>query len=382
MSVAAPEPLRYGDPFFGKPPPSSPFGTDAVAWVKTQLGPIPPPREPAVYDLASLIGQDGAGKIEAAGSINIHAVGDTGNQQVHTEQEQVALLMKADYTGDEAHDPAFFLHLGDVIYGPHKDTEYADEFYRPYVTYPGKIIAIPGNHDGEVLPPTDPKPLAAFLANFCVATADTPSAAASVGIARQPPNQPGVYFLLRAPFLDIVCLYSNIAEGPGSIIGAGNDTQQTIWLAARLDMIAAERARGQRKALVFATHHPPYSSAGHAGSPDMLTDIDKACQAAKIMPDAHLSGHSHSYQRYTRKIGAGIPYVVAGVGGHSSTTAPDATGQPIADGTYDCAYPVKATTSSGYGYVRLTVTPSSLKIDFYALGDAKNPYDSHVVALA
>jgi hypothetical protein len=380
LSVAAPEPLRYGDPFF-KPPPSSPFGTDPVAWVQTQLGPIPPPRQPAVYDLASLIGQDGAAQIEAAGSINIHAVGDTGNQQVHTEQEQVALLMKADYTGDEAHDPAFFLHLGDVIYGPNKDTEYADEFYRPYVSYPGKIIAIPGNHDGEVLPPTDPMPLEAFLANFCVATAGTPAAAASVGIARQPPNQPGVYYLLRAPFLDIVCLYSNIAEGPGSIIGAGNDTQQTTWLAATLQTIAAERAGGKRKALVFATHHPPYSSAGHGGSPDMLSDIDKACEAANITPDAHLSGHSHSYQRYTRQKGAGIPYIVAGSGGHNSTTAPDATGQQVADATYDAAYPVKATTSSGYGYLRLTVTPTSLTIDFYALGEAKSPYDSHSVTL-
>ena len=377
----AAEPLRYGDPFFGKPPPSSPFGTDAVAWVKTQLGPIPPPTAPAVYDLASLIGQDGAGKIEEAGSINLHAVGDTGNQLSHTAQEQVALLMKADYTGDEAHDPAFFLHLGDVIYGPNKDTEYADEFYRPYVGYPGKIIAIPGNHDGEVFPQTDPKSLAAFLANFCVATAQTPSAAASAGIARQPPNQPGVYYLFRAPFLDIVCLYSNIAEGPGSLIGAANDTQQTAWLAATLQTIAAERAGGKRKALVFATHHPPYSSAGHGGSPDMLSDIDKACQAANIMPDAHLSGHSHSYQRYTRQKGAGIPYIVAGSGGHNSTTAPDAAGQPVADATYDFAYPVKATTSSGYGYLRLTATPASLNTDFYALGEAKSPYDSHSVPL-
>lgn len=380
--MAAPAPLRYGDPFFGKSPSSSPFGTDPVAWVKTQLGPIPSPLEPSVYDLASLIGQDGAGKIEAAGSISIHAVGDTGNQQAHTAQEQVALRMKADYTGDEAHDPAFLLHLGDVIYGPNKDTEYADEFYRPYVSYPGKIIAIPGNHDGEVLPPTDPKPLAAFLANFCVPTADTPSAAASVGIARQPPNQPGVYYLLRAPFLDIVCLYSNVAEGPGSIIGAGNDTQQTTWLTTILGTIAAERAAGERKALVFATHHPPYSSAGHAGSPEMLTDIDTACDAANIMPDAHLSGHSHNYQRYTRKIGAGIPYVVAGVGGHNSIKAPDATGQAVRDATYDSAYPTEATTSSGYGYLRLTVTPSSLEIEFYALGETASPYDSHSVPLS
>ena len=54
-----------------------------------------------------------------------------------------------------------------VIYGPGKDNAYRGEFYEPYVHYPGKIIAIPGNHDGEVFPKTDPKTLEAFQANFC-----------------------------------------------------------------------------------------------------------------------------------------------------------------------------------------------------------------------
>src|ERR671936_509121 len=58
-----------------------------------------------------------------------------------------------------AANPALFLHLGDVIYGPHKEQLYRDEFYRPYMKYPGKIAAIPGNHDGEVFAETDPEPL-------------------------------------------------------------------------------------------------------------------------------------------------------------------------------------------------------------------------------
>jgi hypothetical protein len=335
-----------------------------------------------VYDLAELIGKDGVAKIEAAGSINLHAVGDTGNQTVHTDEELVAKAMAADYTGDEAHDPAFFLLLGDVIYGPNKEAWYPDEFYRPYGDYPGKIIAIPGNHDGETFPKTDPIPLEAFLANFCTESEQTPPIAASIGIARQPPNQPGVYYLLRAPFLDIVCLYSNISEKTGSIIGADGDDSQKTWLTATLQTIAAERAQGSRKALVFATHHPPYSEAAHPSSSGMLADIDEACRVANIEPDAHLSGHAHCYQRFTRKLGAGTtPYIVAGLGGHSSTKAPDATGQPVADATYDCAYPVEATTSSGYGFLRLTASSDSLAIDFYALGEQKRPFDSLTVPL-
>ena len=63
--------------------------------------------------------------------------------------------------------------------------------------------------------------------------------AADARVFRQTMMQPGVYYLLRCPFVDIVALYSNIAEGPGSIIGADGDTKQKDWLAATLMSIAA-----------------------------------------------------------------------------------------------------------------------------------------------
>jgi calcineurin-like phosphoesterase family protein len=43
--------------------------------------------------------------------------------------------------------PSFFFHLGDVVYHHHKDQSYRPQFYEPYEHYPGRIIAIPGNHD-------------------------------------------------------------------------------------------------------------------------------------------------------------------------------------------------------------------------------------------
>jgi Calcineurin-like phosphoesterase len=144
--------------------------------------------------LSELIGSEAVAEIEAAGAIRLHAVGDTGRPDVHNpNQDGVADQMAADYSrGGGAANPALFLHLGDVIYGPHKQQLYRDEFYRPYMKYPGKIVAVAGNHDGEVFPDTDPTPLQAFLDNFCAPTAIVPPVADEVRIFRETMTLPGV----------------------------------------------------------------------------------------------------------------------------------------------------------------------------------------------
>jgi hypothetical protein len=146
--------------------------------------------------------------------------------------------MKDDYAAAAGgRNPALFIHLGDVIYGHDKAKLYRDEFYRPYTTYPGKIIAIPGNHDGETFAQTDPTPLKAFRGNFCAATATVPPIASDVRIFRETMTQPGVYWMLSAPFVNIIGLYSNVAEGPGSILGANNDKKQLRWLNKTLSQL-------------------------------------------------------------------------------------------------------------------------------------------------
>jgi hypothetical protein len=235
--------------------------------------------------------------------------------------------------------------------------------------YPGKIIAIPGNHDGETFEGTDPKSLSAFRANFCARTAQIQSAAAAVRIFRQTMTQPGVYYLLRAPFVDIVALYSNIAEGPGSIIGANGDQSQKTWLASTLATLAGERRHGQRKALIFATHHPPYSNGGHGGSEQMLADLDDACAQAGVQPDAVISGHEHNYQRHTRhRNGRQIPFIVAGSGGHNDSHIDEATGQQTGDHSFDKSF-------KGFGYLLITASRATLQIDFQPLGETR-PFDS------
>jgi predicted phosphodiesterase len=345
--------------------------------IQGTLQPIPPPRGASRMALDDVVGAEGARQITQAGRIRFHAVGDTGRGQ-DTPQGDVASAMARDY--DASHpetSPAFFFHLGDVIYGHHKDVQYRPEFYEPYAHYPGKIIAIPGNHDGEVFPGTDPETLQAFRQNFCAEEPRVPVDVAG-SIYRQMVAQPGVFWWLEAPLLDLVGLYSNAAENPGFITGDAAGRVQRDWLVATLTQIAANRAGGARKALVFGTHHPPYSQSGHSGSQDMLADVWAACgEAGGITPDLFLAGHSHNYQRYTKTEpdGSEIPFIVAGTGGKNDQTVEPA--DPLAGGnpTYEASH-------RGYGYLLVDVDAGSATVRAIGVdGTAVAQFDAVTVDL-
>ncbi len=230
-------PLRFAHPFFTSTPPSqrktipSAHASRMSEWISQKLGPIPKPTREPVMDLADIIGAAAVTDIEKSGLIRFHATGDTSRPGGSSSQEEIALEMTKDYNADaSANNPAFFLHLGDVIYGHEKETLYRDEFYRPYKDYPGKILAVAGNHDGEIFAKSDPTPLKAFLETFCAKSAVVPPIADEVRIFRQTMTQPAVYWLLNCPFLQIIGLYSNIAEGPGHLEGA-NGRPEPVNLA-------------------------------------------------------------------------------------------------------------------------------------------------------
>ena len=370
---ASSQPLRFAHPFFTTTPKAgramvAGAGTSLIDHIQGNLGPIPPPTRKPTFALAEMIGKPGADEIAASGSIRFHTVGDTGHG-ADTAQGAVAEAMTTDFDiAHPARSPAFFFHLGDVIYGPNKDAHYRPEFYEPYVHYPGKIVAIAGNHDGEVFPTTDPRALQAFLANFCAPSQKVPAIAGT--IYRETMNQPGVYYLLDAPWLQIVALYSNAAENPGFISGTIPGSAQKDWLLKTLTEVAALRRQGKRKALVFATHHPPFTAGGHSPSTQMLADIDAVCVQAGIMPDLYLSGHAHSYQRYTRVMTlAGktleIPYVVAGTGGIGAQAVPVASGQKTGDHTFVSSF-------KGYGYVLVEVSASMITGSVFQVDPATN----------
>ena len=112
-------------------------------FLKQFLHEPPPPKGNAEFDLARIIGDKAVAAIQKERIIRFHAVGDTG-RGTHSAQEDVAKAMIADFatTGNKT-GPAFFLHLGDVTYGPNKESVlYRTQFYEPYTDYPRKIVAI------------------------------------------------------------------------------------------------------------------------------------------------------------------------------------------------------------------------------------------------
>jgi hypothetical protein len=348
-----------------------------------QIIPIPDPkRSPSTIDLAEVVGAQYVDEIRQSGQLVFHSVGDTGFG-APWDLELVAQVMSMDlYRPNPANRPAFFFHLGDVIYNHQyhlpesKANMYEPQFYVPLGHYPAKILAIPGNHDSN--PQEDPNSIDAFQANFC---AEPPGSDADLANLLHSPNrapmyQPGVYFRLDAPFAQIIGLFSNGGEHEGVIRGGVAGDSQWNFLVTQLKEIKAARAGGKRSALIVAMHHPPFSGGGgHTGSSHMLEDLDAAFQEAGIGPDAVLSGHAHVYQRFTRNVQlAGqtmdVPYVVAGMGGHGpiQPVKPNFERQPV-------HMPLRGTSSNGvddhslrqyfngFGQLPVTATNRVLTID-------------------
>ncbi|HZK64003.1 MAG TPA: metallophosphoesterase [Puia sp.] len=381
------KPLRFAHPFFTPVPiaarPVTPgAGTHMTDYIQTKLLPVPPPLRDPTMTLDQIIGTQGLQEIQTAGTLIFQAAGDTGHEN-GTMQQYVADAMSADFdTARPEASPAFFLHLGDVIYYDNTDKGYQAQFYVPYKKYPGKIIAIPGNHDGELFKfdgtsTGQTTTLAAFQRNFCQPKRGVPSGAAT--IYREMVAQPGVYWWLKAPFIDIVALYSNVGEGPGFISGADIGQAQKNWLVKTLNSIKKDRAAGNRKALILAVHHPPFSEGGHSSSTTMLADLEDACTKAGIWPDAVLAAHSHNYQRFTRHISVNgkdqpTPYFVVGTGGRGTSPVVAATGQRTGDHSFDSSL-------AGYGYLTVKANASQLILSFSQVDASgkKSAFDQPVI---
>jgi hypothetical protein len=420
-------PVPTGGPQFAEPTPTADpakfsvrHGSDTSAYSildheKGKLKPLPFPAADAaepVLPLAAALGANGAdivAQIRRAGRIVFHSVGDTGSTRGPESQSQVADKMVADYDDPSPQQvPSFLFHLGDVIYSFGEAEYYFDQFYEPYRDYPAPIFAIPGNHDGMVSPLGSTPTLQAFLENFCTAGQEPHRTAEAGDLSRTAQVQPGVYFTLDAPFVRILGLYSNCLEDPGVISTQGGTypdlgDAQLAFLEAALTRIKTEGFKG---AVLVAVHHPPYvaqtkaaahaarNAGQHGGSPQMLKDIDAACQKTGVWPHAVLSGHAHNYQRFTRhKDGRETPFVVCGNGGHAlarltrkgepairvpmdQPTLAHGGGESVTFESYDF---------TDYGYLRVIADAAQLRIEYHPASDgdeSKTPDDFVTVDLA
>jgi hypothetical protein len=341
--------------------------------------PVPTDPPAAPLNFADIVGEGFAGELEQAKKITFHSVGDTGAAKLSSlpNEEHVADAMVADLSGPMP--PAFFFHLGDVVYQFPLPEYYGDQFYEAYREYDRPIFAIPGNHDGVVWG-TDLKApalptLQAFRDNFCTEAPVHPPFGG--GLVRTTMTQPGVYFTLDAPCVSVIGLYTNVLEGPGLITDVGGKYPaltgdgQYDWLVEELKRLAGPR-KDLDRAVVLACHHPPTSGdTTHGGSRFLAEALDRAFEAAGFWPDAIVSGHAHLYQRFMRHTGTRmIPYIVAGSGGYNARIP---SGK-FAEGALPPGYTLAKGPFAQYGYLTVTVDlsgPKTLEIDFRAPSEPK-----------
>src|SRR5271155_3301626 len=254
--------------------------------------PLPPANGPAPYrfDLSQLLSADDLAKI-ANGVLVFHTVGDTGDYRDSGPQDLVAQMMTQDAQSlADDQKPAFYYHLGDVVYFAGDIDKYGANFYETYKDYPIFIVAIPGNHDCQ---PDDPQdgpvdpnkyPLDGFVQNF-MSTNPAQLGSLKTGSNRTQTDLPYVYWTFNTPFATIIGLFSNVGEDEGEI-----HKDQIDWFHGEL--AAADPAI----ALIVAVHHPPFSGdVDLSGSSEVSTVLFDSFKATNVYPNLILSGHVHNY---------------------------------------------------------------------------------------
>ncbi|HWG40016.1 MAG TPA: metallophosphoesterase [Candidatus Acidoferrales bacterium] len=276
--------------------------------------PLPPANGPAPYrfDLSQLLSADDITRIKN-GTLVFQTVGDTGDARGR-QQDFVSALMTQDANNLPAEKkPAFFYHLGDVVYFAGDIDKYGANFYETYTDYPGFVVAITGNHDCQ---PDDPQdgpvdpnkvPFDGWIQNF-MSTNPAQLGSLKTNSNRTQMDLPNVFWTFTTPQATIIGLCSNVGETEGEF-----HQDQIDWFRGEL------KAADPNLALIVTVHHPPFSGdVEHAGSSVVEQVLFDSFNATKRYPNLILSGHVHNYQRFTNVVqNMQIPCVVAGAGGYT-----------------------------------------------------------------
>ena len=284
-----------------------------------------------------------AENITHARKMVFHVLGDSGGVQDGEFQNNVADEMVKQLPSDGKTGPQFCYHVGDVVYFTGMHPDYYAQFYEPYSHYPPPILAIPGNHDGEVDDPAVQTSLDGWVDYFMQPNPDVDPIskdAPRVGL-----NLPNVYWTLVTPLATIVGMYTNVPEG-GSI-----DSMQQQWVTNEFATAPTDRA------LILALHHPIYSfDVYHSGSSKMADVLENAIRDTGRVPNLVLSGHVHDYQRIEKAIApngdAPTPFVVCGNGGYHNLHAIHSNPGDVAS---DSGAVLKYGVAKAWGFLTLTI---------------------------
>ena len=315
--------------------------------------PLPPPApdpKNLVLDLKEIVDASEITAIKNAKKLVFHTVGDTGGiRDGAAQQTLIAEAMEADFSGDRADHPAFFYHLGDVVYYNSEPDHYEMEFFKPYQYYPAPIVALAGNHDSSPSTTDTPGDLNQFIKVFC----DKTPKPLVADYDRTSMIQPYIYFTIEAPFAKIIGLYSNNGEGPG-VLDPDGDTAQLAFLEAEFKRATKARPTDSRAVLV-AVHHPLFGiGKDHGAAPTMLDKVDKLMDKTGFIPDAFLSGHVHGFELFIRQYkGHEIPYIICGTGGYNDDAHVKESIRLPAQ--FDNGFSLAQFFDFQYGYMRMTV---------------------------
>lgn len=272
----------------------------------TGYQPLPRPLglAPYHYSLTDNFPEIGT-NINAAKKMTLHVLGDSGGVQDAEFQTNVADQMIKQLNPSDPASPQFCYHVGDVVYFTGMHDDYYAQFYEPYSAYGVPILAIPGNHDGEVDDPTAQTSLDGWVDYFMQAHPDVDPI--SKDVPRVGLSLPNVYWTLDTPYATFIGMYTNVPEG-GSI-----DSVQQQWVTNEFDTAPKDRA------LILSLHHPIYSfDVYHSGSSRMADVLENAIRDTGRVPNLVLTGHVHDYQRIEQKISTDgpTPFIVTGNGGY------------------------------------------------------------------
>jgi hypothetical protein len=326
--------------------------------------PLPTPNGPSPYrfDLSHLLHDADVQRIPETGTLVFHTVGDTGDER-GKQMDFVSAMMTADYDAQpDGQTPAFFYHLGDVVYFAGDVDAYGENFYETYNEYPGLIVAIPGNHDCQ---PDDPQdgpvdpnkvPLDGWVQNF-MSKDPTKLGSLKTSSSRTQMDLPNVYWTFTTPFATIIGLFSNVSETEAEL-----HPDQNAWFKSELT------AADPKLALIVAIHHPPYSAdTEHSGSSVAEKVLFESFAATGRYPHLILSGHVHNYQRFTvkqtGKTGAfAIPCVVAGAGGYTKlgTLHKIRSENPKAPLVVSDTLTLEQYDQTNFGFLRLAVSKTAI----------------------